>query len=89
MSRILFAASALSLAFIAPAHADERQFTKDGVTYTYSTETSGDTRIVRGSASQGARFKLVVKNGWVRGYFGGTKVSFPAKQEETVTVASR
>jgi hypothetical protein len=90
MSRILFAASALSLTLAAPALADDRQFTHEGVTFTYSTEKTSHGQILVGKSSQGGRFKLQVKDGWVRGHFDGTPVSFPApKAEKPVVVAAR
>ncbi|HEX8300941.1 hypothetical protein [Sphingomonas sp.] len=90
MSRIVFAAAAASLAFAGPALADERQLTRDGVTYNYTIAKQGDARILAGTASLGGRFRLVVKDGWVRGHVGSTPVSFAEpKRTAQVTVASR
>lgn len=90
MSRFLLAAAAASLAFAAPATAGERKFTHAGVTYTYTSVTRGDTRILEGSASQGGEFKLIVKDGWVRGNVGSTRVSYPVPKGETaILVAQR
>ena len=90
MTKFLFAAAAATLALASPALAGERTFTKDGVTYTYTAAKDGQARVLTGTASHGGDFKLVVKNGWVRGYVGGTRVSFAApKRDVPVTIASR
>lgn len=89
MTRILFAASAAILALATPAIArdGERSFTREGVTYVYTVKQADDVRVLEGKASQGNPFRLVVKNGWVQGIIGNTRVSFrePANQASAST----
>lgn len=87
MTRTLFAAAAAMVVFAAPAHASEREFVKDGVTYTYTTTTQGDARVLKGYTSDGSEFKLTVRDGKVRGRVDGRYVSFTAPDAEPVAVA--
>lgn len=90
MTKTIFAAAVATLALASPALATERSFTRDGVTYNYSTTTQGDARVLEGHASQGGKFRLTVKNGWVKGYVAANPVSFRApKGLDTVQVAQR
>lgn len=91
MTRTIIAAGAALLAFASPAFADdgERTFTHQGVTYTYTVATKGTAKVLKGSADEGANFRLTVKNGWVDGYVGQAWVSFPAHKGKPVTVAQR
>jgi hypothetical protein len=92
VTKILIAAAAASIAFAAPALADERVFTRDGVTYSYTATPKGEAVVLEGSASNGGKFRLVVKNGWVDGYAGNARVSFRAPKRnaaEAVAVAQR
>ncbi|RYY26845.1 MAG: hypothetical protein EOP62_08785 [Sphingomonadales bacterium] len=82
MSRYLLAAVAATLTLAAPALANERTFTHEGVTYTYTSVQQGEARVLEGSASEGGDFRLTVKNGWVRGKVGGTRVSFQTPKTE-------
>ena len=89
MTRFLFAAAA-ALTLATPALAGERQFKHEGVTYSYTTEVTGKTRVLKGTASGGSRFELVVRKGWVRGHVDGVRVSFAApKNAGIVAVAAR
>ena len=78
MFKTFFAAAAL-LAVPTAAIADE-SFIYQGVNYTYTVETKGDLRILRGSADQGARpFVLKVSKSDVSGTFNGNQVEFSLK----------
>ncbi|WP_448661145.1 hypothetical protein ACG3SL_10970 [Sphingomonas sp. CJ20] len=90
MARLIFAAAAATLALATPALAAERSFTHEGVTYTYTVTPKGDARVLEGTASQGGRFRFVVRDGWVSGFAGNARVSFRAPKSNTaVIVASR
>jgi hypothetical protein len=90
MTKFLFAAAAATLAFASPALAGERQFSHQGVTYTYTTEIAGKGRVLKGTASKGGRFELFVQDGWVRGNVDGTRVSFAApRKSASISVAAR
>ena len=91
MTKLLIAAAAAAIAFAAPAFATERQFTHEGVTYVYTSTQTGKGLVLEGKASQGGKFRLVVKGDWVAGYVGGTPVSFRTPKRETgaVVVAQR
>lgn len=87
MTRTLFAAAAAMVVFAAPAHASEREFVKDGVTYTYTSATQGDVRVLKGYTSDGSEFKLTVREGKVRGRVDGRYVSFTTPDTQPVAVA--
>lgn len=90
MTKTIFAAAAVALTLATPALASERSFTRDGVTYTYTTVEQGDTRVLEGRASQGGKFRLVVRNGWVQGEVAGKPVAFRApKGMRPLQVAQR
>ncbi|WP_029935426.1 hypothetical protein [Sphingomonas sp. UNC305MFCol5.2] len=92
MTKLLIATAAAVIAFAAPATAKERVFTHEGVTYAYTATPKGDTLVLEGKASQGGKFRLVVKGDWVDGYAGGARVSFRAPKREgagAVVVAQR
>jgi hypothetical protein len=58
---------------------EARTFEQDGVTYTYRVIERGDKRVITGTMStfgQSRPFKLVVKNGQVRGDVNGSRVAF-------------
>lgn len=91
-TRNLFAAAAavLTIAFAAPALAEERSFTHEGVTYAYTVTPKGDARVLEGKTSKGDRFRLIVKDGWVSGYAANARVSFRApKTVQNLQVAQR
>lgn len=91
MTKLLFAAAAAALTFTAPAAiAGERTFTHEGVTYTYSVTNKDKTQILEGTADDGGKFRLSVRNGWVDGYVNSTRVSFRAPPQKAPTqVAQR
>ena len=91
MTKFLFAAAAASLALLSTsAIAGERSFTRDGVTYVYTVANKDGARVLEGSASSGGRFRLVVKNGWVRGRVARTPVLFrEPRRDAPVQVAQR
>ncbi|KTF67571.1 hypothetical protein ACNFJ7_00410 [Sphingomonas sp. HT-1] len=83
-----------SLFAAAPAfagdNADSRSFTRDGVTYVYTSTAKGDMQILEGVAKPAnQRFRLVVRNGWVDGNAAGNHVSFRVPKAEKVQVAQR
>ncbi|OAN57140.1 hypothetical protein [Sphingomonas sp. TDK1] len=94
MTRFTIALAATLFA-AAPAfaanNADSRSFTRDGVTYVYtSTTTKGGAQVLEGVAKPGNQsFRLVVRNGWVDGNAAGTRVSFRVPKVSKVQVASR
>jgi hypothetical protein len=88
----IFIAAAASLLLATPAIAKdgERSFTRDGVTYVYTSTTKGDAQILEGVAKpDNAKFRLVVRNGWVEGMAAGTRVSFRVPHAAQVQVAQR
>lgn len=90
MTKTIFAAAALALTLASPGLASERSFKRDGVTYTYTTLDQGGARILEGRASEGSKFRLVVRNGWVQGQVAGKPVAFRApKSTSLLQVAQR
>lgn len=90
MTKTIFAAAAAVLAIATPALAADRSFTRDGVTYSYTTTDQDGARILEGRASQGGKFRFVVRNGWVKGDVAGNRVSFRApKGADPLQVAQR
>lgn len=78
MFKTVLAAAAATLA-IAPAvaHASEaRQFSHEGVNYTYTTSQKGEVTVIDGRASTGEPFRLYVKGQHVTGTFNNQSVSF-------------
>ena len=77
-SSLILAAALFSLT--APALAEEPteyQFEHDGISYVYSVETDGDSRILTGRHyPSGGRFRLVVRDGRVTGQMNGSSVRF-------------
>ena len=80
MTRMFFAATALSLVFAAPASAGDkpaRTFKRDGITYTYTSTKTADATVLEGRAHPlGGNFRLVVRDGKVSGHAGGSRVAF-------------
>lgn len=90
MTKTFIAAAAAALTLAAPAFAAERSFTRDGVTYNYTMTEQDGARVLEGHASQGGKFRLVVRNGWVKGDVAGNRVSFRApKGASPLQVAQR
>ena len=92
VTKFIFAATA-ALFVAAPAFASEqeRSFTRDGVTYIYTSTVKGDVQILEGTVQPtGENFHLVVHKGWVSGKAAGAKVSFRVpKPSRRVEVAQR
>ncbi len=87
LAATLFAAAP---AFAAADNADTRSFTRDGVTYVYTSTAKGGAQVLEGVAKPGNQsFRLVVRNGWVDGNAAGTRVSFRVPKTTKVQVASR
>jgi hypothetical protein len=81
MTKTLFASLLLVLATpaIAADAPAEKSFTRDGVTYVYTTRADGDLTIIEGrNVTTGETFALSVRNGQVDGTYDGRKVSFYA-----------
>lgn len=78
MIRTLIAAAALTLAASpALANENERSFTRDGITYTYTSTKVKDALVLEGTAEpMGGKFRFVVRDGKVTGYAGNAKVAF-------------
>lgn len=79
MSRIRIAAALFALGLATPALANdnEKSFTHDGVTYTYTATRTEDALVLEGVAEPlGGKFRLVVRDGKVTGYAGSARVSF-------------
>jgi len=78
MTTLFFSLSAAVFASAAPAAAET--MTHDGVTYVYSVETSGNTKIIRGEDVTNRRpFVLRVNRGWVEGDVDGRAVWFSTR----------
>ena len=91
MTRFLIAA-ATTLFVATPAFAkdDERSFTRDGVTYVYTSTTKGNAQILKGvTKPDNAKFRLVVRNGWVEGVAAGSRVSFRVPEQKETQLAQR
>lgn len=91
---ILIAASMTLAAPLAAAETTARTFEHDGVRYSYTTTTMGDTRILRGVVEKsGKPFHLEVVNGRVRGTVDGRPVSFTLRDvkplKDSREIASR
>ena len=92
MTKLIFAATtAFLLASPAFAKEPERSFTRDGLTYVYTSTTKGDAQILEGAVQQtGDTFRLTVRKGWVSGKAAGANVSFRVpKVTRRVEVAQR
>jgi uncharacterized protein (DUF2141 family) len=71
-----FILAAALLTVPAAASATERSFTRDGVTYTYTTAKQGQKTVITGKTSQGSAYTLAVRGTRVSGVVGGTPVAF-------------
>lgn len=81
MTKTFFAAAALLAAISAPAFAKdvtpEKQFTRDGETYVYTTVTKANRVVISGRRyPAGSTFELVVRGNQVTGISDGQAVSF-------------
>ena len=72
-----FISAAVLLSLPVAAYAGERTFTRDGVTYVYTSEQRGETTVLSGRALPGgSSYTLNVRGRKVTGHVGGTPVSF-------------
>lgn len=79
MKKFLFAATALLVAAGTPAAAQDvenREFTRDGVTYRYDVIQHDGYRVLQGRATPGSNFRLVVRGDRVTGRVNNRPVSF-------------
>jgi len=77
----LFLTAALIASLAVPAFASEKpvekKFTRNGLTYIYTTTVEADRVVLAGRSSPlGGDFKLVVRGSQVTGVAGGSPVSF-------------
>lgn len=85
MTKTLILAAAL-FAVPAAAIAGERSFTRDGVSYTYTSARKGERTIITGKTSTGSAYTLTVRGKRVNGVVAGTPVSFNIDKPLTGTV---
>jgi hypothetical protein len=72
-----FICTAAMLAIPATAMAAEQRFTRDGVTYVYTTEERGDTTVISGKyLPDGRNYRLTVRGKRVTGFVDNVAVSF-------------
>lgn len=72
-----FVSAAVLLSLPVAAYAGERTFTRDGVTYVYTSEQRGEATVLSGKAlPEGASYTLTVRGRRVTGHVGGAPVSF-------------
>ncbi|WP_423601953.1 hypothetical protein [Sphingomonas sp. MS122] len=72
-----FISAAVLLSLPVAAYAGERSFTRDGVTYVYTSEQRGETTVISGKTlPSGSAYELTVRGKRVTGHVGGTPVSF-------------
>lgn len=78
MIRLLFAAAGVSIAFAAPAFAQDAKysFVREGVDYRYTTKKVGEVTVIEGRTAPGGAFRLEVRNGRVRGTMNSQPVAF-------------
>jgi len=83
----LFLAAALIASLATPALAGdksaEKKFTRDGLTYVYTTTVEPDRVVISGRSDPlGGDFKLVVQGSQVTGVAAGSPVSFTYKNAQ-------
>ncbi|MCJ2186598.1 hypothetical protein [Novosphingobium beihaiensis] len=78
MFKTIFATAAVSLLAVpAAAQASEaRQFSHEGVDYTYTTAQKGKVTVINGHTKSGVPFRLFVKGERVTGTYNSRPVSF-------------
>lgn len=90
---ILLAAAVAALgSTVGMAHDAPTRFVRDGVAYEYTTEMHGDRQVIQGHrVGSSEPFRLVVRNGRVRGTSGGMPVAFDLAEtkSDTLRIASR
>jgi len=76
------------LASIAAAPAMAETFTRDGITYNYTSSTAGQATVISGRVvNTGETFRLKVQGGRVVGKMGARDVSFHTAAVETAAAA--
>ena len=89
MRMLFISAAAAVLSIASPAFAEKpeaKSFTYDGTTYTYTVVDKGEAKIVSGAAGPvQTRFRLILANGRVSGYFGAYNVAFKADDAKGAT----
>lgn len=78
MFKTIIATGAAALVAVpAAAHAsDAREFSHEGVNYTYTTAQKGDVTVIDGRTSAGVPFRLYVRGERVSGTYNNRSVSF-------------
>lgn len=72
-----FLSAAVLLSLPVAAYAGERSFTRDGVTYVYTSKQHGGATVLSGrTLPGGSAYKFTVRGKRVNGHVGGTPVSF-------------
>lgn len=89
--RMLFISAAVAACSIAsPTLAETpevKNFTYDGIAYSYSVVEKGNAQVISGSAGPSQTpFRLVLANGRVSGYYGAYDVAFKAEDAKGATV---
>jgi hypothetical protein len=89
--RVLFTSIAFAATIATPALArdnDARTFSRDGVTYTYTSSEQNGATVLQGTAQPGDRdFRFVVRGKHVRGIANGQSVSFDYTPADTQIAA--
>lgn len=90
MRMLFISAVAAALSIASPALAEKpevKSFTHEGTAYTYSVVEKGDAQVISGAAGPSqTRFRLILANGRVSGYFGTYAVAFKAEDAKGATV---
>lgn len=90
MFKTIFA-TATAAALIAPVAAfasEAREFSHEGVNYTYSTEQKGNVTVIDGETSKGEPFRLYVKGHRVTGTYNNRAVSFTTAEAAKLHLAN-
>ena len=89
MFKTVFASAAIALLAVpAAAHADDsREFSHEGVNYTYTTAQKGKVTVINGTTSAGVPFRLYVKGGRVSGTYNSRYVSFMTAEAAKLNLA--
>ena len=82
-----FISAAVLLSLPVAAYAGERSFTRDGVTYVYTSEQRGEIVVLKGKTlPEGSSYTLNVRGRKVTGNVGGTPVAFSIAKPLTAKV---
>lgn len=90
MSKLLISAI-LCTSLAAPALAETIKFSREGISYSATVRTVGDSQIISGRETKsGKPFRLRVANGKVTGIYGASHVAYPVPSNtQPVVTASR